>query len=184
MAIELKKPDIGSTDWGNDVNQNWTDIEGALEKVKADPDDPSTGFLSDKVDGSTLEVDMSSHQLKIKDGGVQETQLDDDAVTELKLASGAVTSNKIYDGAVVTAKIDDGAIDRNKIQDGEVTGAKLEDHTVPPEKLLETYSRWRGVGTSDPGDAREGDLYWNSDYLVLRVYDGSSWHDCCEGSCQ
>lgn len=40
----------------------------ADEKVKADSGDPTAGFLSDKVDGTTLEVDTALHQLKVKDG--------------------------------------------------------------------------------------------------------------------
>jgi hypothetical protein len=40
------------------------------EKVKADADDPTPGYLSDKADGSTLEVDGAANKLQIKNNGV------------------------------------------------------------------------------------------------------------------
>ena len=45
------------------------------DKVKADSNDTSIGYLSDKVDGSTLEVDTANHTLKVKDGGIGQTQV-------------------------------------------------------------------------------------------------------------
>lgn len=30
MSLSLTKPSVGSTDWGTSVNQNWTDIENAV----------------------------------------------------------------------------------------------------------------------------------------------------------
>jgi len=40
------------------------------EKVKADSDDPTPGYLSDKADGSTLEVNGTSNKIQIKNNGV------------------------------------------------------------------------------------------------------------------
>lgn len=60
------------------------------------------------TDDSTLEVHSSGY-LKIKDGGVDETQLANGAVTSAKLdASFEVTSGEIADNAVTLAKMEHG----------------------------------------------------------------------------
>ena len=60
------------------------------------------------TDGTTLEVHSSGY-LKIKDGGVDETQLANGAVTSAKLdASFEVTSGEIADNAVTLAKMEHG----------------------------------------------------------------------------
>ena len=33
------------------------------------------------------------------------------------------------------------------------------------------------TGTSDPGSAAAGDIYYKTDDKKIRVYDGSSWDD-------
>jgi len=45
----------------------WADITVTDELVKADPSDSTAGYLVDKVDNTTIEVDTSSHVLKVKD---------------------------------------------------------------------------------------------------------------------
>ena len=37
------------------------------DKVAADIDDPTAGYLSEKVDGTTIDVDLINHELKITD---------------------------------------------------------------------------------------------------------------------
>ncbi len=50
------------TEWVPVEAVSWTD-----ELVKADSWDSTAGYLSDKVDWSTLEVDTSTHKIKVKD---------------------------------------------------------------------------------------------------------------------
>ena len=45
------------------------------EKVKADKDDPASWFLSNKVDNSTIEVDITNHYLQLKDWWIVEAKL-------------------------------------------------------------------------------------------------------------
>jgi len=56
------------------------------------------------TDDSTLEVHTSGY-LKVKDGGINTTQLANDAVTNAKIANNAVTNAKIANDAVTYAKM-------------------------------------------------------------------------------
>jgi len=55
----LKVSSSGIPEWG----------EVSDEKVKADASDSTAGYLSDKVDDETIEVDSSSKKLKVKNKG-------------------------------------------------------------------------------------------------------------------
>ena len=66
--------------------------------VRADSSDTVSGYLSDKVDNSTIEVDTTNHYLKVVDGGINTTQLADNAVTTAKIGDSQVTGLKL-DGA-------------------------------------------------------------------------------------
>jgi len=57
------------------------------DKVKADASDPTAGFLSNKVDNTTIEVNTATHQLRVKDGGI----------TAAKLAAGIPISTFVND---------------------------------------------------------------------------------------
>lgn len=46
----------------------WVSVALSDEYVKADATDTAAGYLSDKVDGATIEVDTVNHVLKVKDG--------------------------------------------------------------------------------------------------------------------
>lgn len=57
------------------VRQDETGLEfdlasSADEKVKADGADPAAGYLSEKVDGSSIEVNAAAHVLRVKDDGI------------------------------------------------------------------------------------------------------------------
>ena len=73
----------------------WATASTTDEKVKADTGDSSAGYLSEKVDNNTIEVDAGNHWLQIVDGGVTSGKLGSSAVTNSKIGSGAVTTNKI-----------------------------------------------------------------------------------------
>jgi hypothetical protein len=62
----------------------------------------STGTLSVKVDGTTLEI--SGDNLKVKDSGVDTTQIADNAVTSAKILDGTIATADIADNAVTLAK--------------------------------------------------------------------------------
>ncbi len=100
------------------------------EMVKADPMDPSAGYLDDKVDGSTLEVDTTAHVVQVKDGGITTAKIADGAVTSEKLADDAVTSSKIADGAVLSNHIADDSIYSHHIADGSIYSADIADGAI------------------------------------------------------
>jgi len=66
---------------------------GADEKVKADNNDPTPGYLDAKVDNSTIEVDASSHKIRVKDGGINGAKIASSAISQAKLktATGEVS---------------------------------------------------------------------------------------------
>ena len=45
----------------------WSDITTSDEKVKADPNDSTPGYLSDKVDSKTIVIDTTNHTIKVAD---------------------------------------------------------------------------------------------------------------------
>ena len=61
---------------GDSANPYWTDASGTTdEKVKADSSDPTAGYLTDKVDGATIEEDNTNHVIQVKDGGITVAKL-------------------------------------------------------------------------------------------------------------
>ncbi len=56
---------------GSGANPSWVSASGTTdEKVKADSSDTTAGYLSDKVDGTTIEEDGTNHVIGVKDGGI------------------------------------------------------------------------------------------------------------------
>ena len=88
------------------LDQDWNIALNAVvdssvdEKVKADINDSVSWYLSDKMDGSTLEVDTTNHKVRIKDW----------AITNVKIADWAIDSAKIADLNVDTVDIKDWAV--------------------------------------------------------------------------
>lgn len=70
-------------------------VELSDEKVKADSSDPTSGYLVDKVDNATLEVDTENHVVRVKDRGITEPKLADNSVSTRTIQNGAVTTSKI-----------------------------------------------------------------------------------------
>jgi hypothetical protein len=101
-------------------------------------------FTNNTTDNSTLEVHSSGY-LKVKDNGIQSSQLKSDASTD---SNRAVTTDHIRDGAVTAAKIDpsvtlgvaDDAVTTAKIADNAVTSAKIADGAVTHDKISSTDS--------------------------------------------
>jgi hypothetical protein len=64
------------------------------EKVKSDSADTTAGYLDAKVDASTIEVDTTNHQLRVKDLGISEAKLAASAVSQgkLKTTTGEVSA--------------------------------------------------------------------------------------------
>jgi len=51
---------------GANANPQWVDVSGTTdEKVKADANDTTAGYLSDKVDGATIIEDGTNHNIKV-----------------------------------------------------------------------------------------------------------------------
>ena len=76
------------------------------EKVKTDVNDPSSWYLSDKVDWTTIVADTDNHIILVWDWWISES----------KIADWAVTTTKIWDWAVTAVKLWDD-IDHTKITD-------------------------------------------------------------------
>ena len=58
-------------------DKGWYDLPSTTdEKVKADSGEPTAGYLEDKVDNATLEVDTTNHYLQVKDGGIGPSKID------------------------------------------------------------------------------------------------------------
>jgi hypothetical protein len=55
--------------------------------------------------------------------------------------------------------------------------------SASPDGTSGTGTEWKSdrigipTGTSDPGSAATGDIYYKTDDKKIRVYDGSSWDD-------
>ena len=66
----LWKVDTGTVDQttGDKIKDNTDTIDANLGKVMADATDPDTGFLSQKTDGVSLDVDTGSHKAYAKHG--------------------------------------------------------------------------------------------------------------------
>jgi len=61
-TAKVLKPDgAGGIGWQDDAT-------GTDEKVKSDATDPAAGFLDAKVDGTTIEVNATSHEMNVKSG--------------------------------------------------------------------------------------------------------------------
>jgi len=61
-------------------SKGWHDLPTVTdEKVKADSGDPTAGYLADKVDNATLEVDTTNHWIQVKDGGIGPSKIDSSA---------------------------------------------------------------------------------------------------------
>ncbi len=90
---------------GSGANPSWADASGATdEKVKADSSDPTAGYLSDKVDGTTILEDGTNHNIKV--GTITTANLNIDAdlsinyhhLTQLALeneSSAPATGNEV-----------------------------------------------------------------------------------------
>ncbi len=74
------------------------------------------------VDNATIEV--SSNNLRVKAGGITDTQLSTNSVTTAKIVDLAVTTAKLDNLAVTAAKIDSNAVYTNAVQDLAITPRK------------------------------------------------------------
>jgi len=113
----------------------FTTVSVSDEMVKADPLDPSAGYLSAKVDDSTLEVDTTAHVLQVKDGGITSAKIADDAIYSHHIADGSIYSNDIADGAIYSVDIADGQVFSSDLADGAVTADKIADEAVTSDKI-------------------------------------------------
>ena len=111
----LKDIDAPSPAVGDGIEWNGTTwvkvpLVGSDEKVKADADDPTAGFLDGKVDGATLEVDVTTHKTRVKDKGISYAKIQDVSVTDKLLGrqtAGAGPAEEIDCTGAGRALIDD-----------------------------------------------------------------------------
>lgn len=125
----------------SDLDNIKDDVEAFLNTTKIDNDNiQADGILptnldSTVTDGVTLTRDGSTKKLKIKDAGVDTTQLATDAITTVKITDGNVTTAKIADSNITAAKIASSAVTTAKINSAAVTTAKIADDNVTQAKL-------------------------------------------------
>ena len=110
-------------------------LEFCPPKVKAHPTDSTPGFLSQKVDDQSIEVDLLEGVLKVKDGGITTNKIANGAITADVLGDNAIGSSKIADGAVTTEKLVNSAVTSTKIASSAVTEAKIADNAVTASKI-------------------------------------------------
>lgn len=80
------------------------------EKIKTDNADPTAGHLDAKVDGSTVEVNATAHQLRVKDAGITYAKIQNVSATDKLLgraSSGAGVVEEIACTAAGRALLDD-----------------------------------------------------------------------------
>lgn len=98
------------------LNGNWLILDDAVGTEHNPDGTHKPGVIKaenlniDVVDGVTLDKNVITNKLQIKEGGVNTAQIADNAVTESKIANGAVTRFKIANGAVGYQQIDWGEI--------------------------------------------------------------------------
>lgn len=105
----------------------------ADQYVKTDAADPSSGYLSAKVDGTTMDVNTSTHKLKVKDAGIGTTQIANNSVTAAKMNSGAAANGQalLADGAGgASYQTISNADEKTKISSADTTTGYLENKVI------------------------------------------------------
>jgi hypothetical protein len=110
-------------------------LEFCPPKVKSHPTDSTPGFLSQKVDDQSIEVDLIEGVLRVKNGGITTEKIANGAITTDILGDNAIGSSKIADGAVTTEKLVNSAVTSTKIASSAVTEAKIADNAVTASKI-------------------------------------------------
>jgi hypothetical protein len=75
--------------------------------------------------------------VKIADGAVTTSKINDVSVTETKLAANAVTTNKIVDGTIAAIDLATNSVTTDKITDASVTETKLATNAITTAKMID-----------------------------------------------
>lgn len=75
--------------------------------------------------------------IKIADGAVTTSKINDVSVTETKLAANAVTTNKIVDGTIAAIDLATNSVTTEKITDASVTEIKLATNAITTAKMID-----------------------------------------------
>ena len=75
--------------------------------------------------------------IKIADGAVTTSKINDVSVTETKLAANAVTTNKIVDGTIAAIDLATNSVTTDKITDASVTETKLATNAITTDKIID-----------------------------------------------
>lgn len=137
-----------ATDYAEDDQVTHTNLNALTESAKPVKAGAGVTNSGNTTDETTLDVDANG-QLKVKDGGVDTTQLADDAVTTAKILDANVTTAKIADLGVTTAKLAADAVD----------GTKLADDAVDSEHIADTAISGTTATTDTPNGADEALMY-------------------------
>ena len=131
MAILENTTDYSAGDQVTPANLNA--LTESAKFVRAGAGITSTGNTTDET---TLDVDTTNGELKVKDAGIGTTQLTDSGVTTAKINDSGVTTAKINDGAVTTAKLGADSVTEAKIADDAVESEHLNDNVISGQTEL------------------------------------------------
>jgi hypothetical protein len=155
------------------INQIRHDASSSAGKVLADATDTLLEYLDGKVDNASIEVNATTHELRVKALGILTAMINDLAVTAGKLAVDSVITAKILDSNVTTAKIADLNVTTGKLADSAVTAQKIASDAVTTVKILDSNvtgpklaAAVAGLGLSQNGS---GNLDVNVDGSTLEI---------------
>ena len=125
---------------------------GTDEYVKADSTDTTVGYLSDKVDDTTIEVNVTSHVLKVKDDvfATYDHNHDDRYYTETELNTSGGGGAVHWDN--VTDKPSTYPPSAHTHTKSEITDYSVEDGTATGQMLFWGGTQWTHTEISE--------LYW------------------------
>lgn len=117
------------------------------EKVKADSDDPTAGYLSDKVDGSTLEVDGAANKIQVKNNGITLAKIVAATTQGVLIGRKTAGSGNMEEVSPDGSTLEIAAGGALRVKDDGVTYAKMQNVSAT-DKLL-------GRSTAGAGDVEE-----------------------------
>ena len=122
-----------------------TDVQTALEVLKRQLDNTTTGTIPDGslttvklADSSVTEAKIAADAVtneKIKDGSITDAKISADKLSGSSLKSKTVATGNIADKAVTVAQLADSAVETAKIKDAAVTAAKIAADAVQSSQI-------------------------------------------------
>ncbi|MEI3101011.1 MAG: hypothetical protein V8T45_04120 [Oscillospiraceae bacterium] len=122
-----------------------TDVQTALEVLKQQLDNTTTGTIPDGslttvklADSSVTEAKIAADAVtneKIKDGSITDAKISADKLSGSSLKDKTVATGNIADKAVTATQLADSAVETAKIKDAAVTSAKIAADAVQSSQI-------------------------------------------------